>query len=109
MGAKPTQGSHHGAQKSTTTGVSLWINAKKLFVVPSIGFPSNSFSLHEPHVAVSSMRSVGMRFIALQCGQRVVIVFIVIIRFLAVYFLELFSSRLPSSALHLAVEGNSGM
>ena len=52
------------------------MSERKFSVVPSTGLPSSNFSLHEPQVAVSSTRSVGIRFSALQCGQRVVIVVI---------------------------------
>ncbi|CAH7422384.1 hypothetical protein VCHA53O464_300047 [Vibrio chagasii] len=70
-GAKPTQGLHHVAQKSTTTGCELFKIDWKFNDVPSIGAPSNNAFLHLPQVELSEIRSEGTRFTPPQEGQRV--------------------------------------
>jgi len=73
-GAKPTQGPHHGAQKSTTTGLSPWIRALKFALVPATGLPENKGCLQAPQLGSSCTLSSGRRLFFWQWGQRLVIV-----------------------------------
>src|SRR5271163_3215686 len=70
IGAIVRHGPHHGAQKSTITGISLRSTClAKVFVVSGIGSPVNRFALQAPHVASEAGRSAGMRLTAEQWGQ----------------------------------------
>lgn len=63
-------GPHQGAQKSTSTGMSLRVTCcVKLFGASSIGCAVNKAFLHLPQVGCAVSFSEGTRFTALQCGQ----------------------------------------
>src|SRR5690349_6938947 len=66
------QGPHHGAQKSTSTGISLRsICFRKRPVERSTGCPVNKGRWHLPQVASSSRRTEGTRLTASQWGQTI--------------------------------------
>src|SRR5207247_400015 len=69
-GAITLQGPHHGAQKSTTTGMSLfWVWAVKFALLSSIGWPVNTLFLHRPHFGASAALSRGSRLVVSQWGH----------------------------------------
>ena len=69
-GAIIRQGPHHGAQKSTTIGMSLRVTCRsKSAVVSAMGCPSNSGSRHWPHLGRSGRRGHGTRLIVRHSGQ----------------------------------------
>jgi hypothetical protein len=70
MGAIARHGPHHGAQKSTISGMSLRSTCLSNVVdVNAIGSPVKSFALQTPHLASEAGRSAGMRLTAEQWGQ----------------------------------------
>jgi hypothetical protein len=69
-GAIERHGPHHGAQKSTSTGMSfpsMWV--LKRASSSSTGVPAKSFCLQRPQAGASLKRSPGMRFLVPQWGQ----------------------------------------
>jgi hypothetical protein len=71
-GAIILHGPHHGAQKSTTTGISfLLICLEKLSDRSSSGWAENSSRWHFPQRGASFRRSIGIRLTAAQCGQTI--------------------------------------
>src|ERR1700728_457771 len=70
IGAIVRHGPHHGAQKSTISGMSLRSTClSKVFDVSTIGSPVNSLALQTPHLASEAGRSAGTRLTAEQWGQ----------------------------------------
>src|ERR1700733_9566684 len=70
IGAIVRHGPHHGAQKSTISGMSLRSTClSKVFAVSTIGSPVNRFALQAPHVASEAGRLAGTRLTAEQWGQ----------------------------------------
>jgi hypothetical protein len=64
------QGPHHGAQKSTSTGI--WLRAtcfSKRAPDSSSGAPVNSSLPQVPHTGPCASLASGTRFTASQCGQ----------------------------------------
>ncbi|CAG9931635.1 protein of unknown function [Candidatus Nitrotoga arctica] len=66
------QGPHHGAQKSTKTGISLRVMCfSKLLLPSSIGCALNRACLHLPQFGWLVNFPAGMRFTASQLGQTI--------------------------------------
>jgi hypothetical protein len=64
------QGPHHGAQKSTNTGMGqASTSCSQLLSVTVTGLFGNTFCLQAPHVGLSSTRSRKMRLVRPQCAQ----------------------------------------
>jgi hypothetical protein len=64
IGATARHGPHHGAQKSTSTGIGL--SSTSFFQLASVtvtGRRGNTFSLQRPHTGSSPRRDRRMRFI----------------------------------------------
>ena len=71
-GAIIRQGPHHGAQKSTTSGMSLRVACmSKSLAVNAIGCPVNSCSWHWPHFEPSTRRMSGTRLMAWHRGHTI--------------------------------------
>ena len=71
-GAIILHGPHHGAQKSTTTGISfLPMCLEKLSARNSSGRAVNKLPLHFPQHGTSFIRSAGIRLTAAQWGQTI--------------------------------------
>jgi len=71
-GAIILHGPHHGAQKSTTTGISfLPMCLEKLSARNSSGWAANKSWLHFPQRGASLRRCAGIRLTAVQWGQTI--------------------------------------
>ena len=79
-GAIILQGPHHGAQKSTTTGISLlFICLRKLSAFSVTGSWLNSALRHLPQAGPASSFSAGIRFVVLQNGHTICFVLLIIL------------------------------